>query len=154
MRFSLKFSRATPLGALAVLAGFCLDQAQPLGADIQDPPMIRQGPIRKLSRGLANMTTGFTEVYSSLDQANDDEGSSAMFSYGIVRGLARTLTRFGVGLYEVVTFPFPTTRGSYGPVLRQPIPWVHGGYEEFPPELGFETRFDYCRTQNGSTRMP
>ena len=154
MKPSRKSFPVVRLGALAVAAGFCLDQAQPLGADIQDPPLIRQGPVRKLSRGLANMTTGFTEIYSSLDQVNDSEGNSAMFSYGIVRGITRTLTRFGVGLYEVVTFPFPTTRGSYAPVLRQPIPWVHGGYEEFPPELGYETRFDYCRTQTGSTRMP
>lgn len=149
-----KSSLAIRFSALAVLAGFCLDQAQHLSADIQDPPLVRQGPVRKLSRGVANMTSGMTEIYSALDQVNDSEGNAAMFSYGIIRGITRTLTRFGVGVYEVVTFPFPTNRGSYGPVLKQPTPWVHGGYEEFPPELGFESRFDYCRTQNGSTRIP
>jgi hypothetical protein len=24
-------------------------------------------------------------------------------------------------------------------------PWIHGGYEEFPPELGFQSRFSYIR---------
>ncbi|RFC42726.1 MAG: hypothetical protein DVB28_001751 [Verrucomicrobia bacterium] len=116
--------------------------------------MLRQGPIRKLGRGVANMTSGITEVYDSMDQVNETDGNAAFLSFGLIRGVARTLTRFGVGVYEVVTFPFPTTRGSYDPVLRLPTPWVHGGYEEFPPELGFETRFDYCRIQTGVTRMP
>jgi putative exosortase-associated protein (TIGR04073 family) len=147
-------SLTVSLGALAVVGCIALDQASSLRADIQDPPMLRQGPIRKLGRGVANMTSGPTEIFSSLEQTVDSDGSSAAVSYGLVRGLTRTLARFGVGVYEVVTFPFPTTRGTYAPVLRKPIPWVHGGYEEFPPELGFDSRFDYCRTRTGSTRMP
>lgn len=116
--------------------------------------MLRQDPIRKLGRGIANLTLGVTEVFTSLDGVNTEEGNAASHSYGIVRGIQRTLVRFGVGVYEVVTFPFPTTKGSYDPVLKQPMPWVHGGYEEFPPELGFETRFDYCRVQTSSARLP
>ena len=115
--------------------------------------MVRQGPVRKLGRGLSNMLEPGSEIYSSLSQVNESEGNAAVW-YGLTRGVTRAFTRFGVGLYEVLTFPFPTTRGTYGPVLRKPIPWVHGGYEEFPPELGFETRFDYGRIQNIATRMP
>ncbi len=154
MRPPRKSFSALSVGALVVLSSVLFDQGHALRADIQDPPMIRQGPVRKLGRGFANMAFGATEIYSSLDQVNDTDGNSASMSYGIARGVTRTLTRFGVGLFEVLTFPFPTMRGTYGPVLRKPIPWVHGGYEEFPPELGFETRFDYGRIQNGSTRLP
>ncbi len=154
MRFPRMSSLNVPFGALALLGCFALDQASSLRADIQDPPMLKQGPIRKLGRGLANMTSGSTELFASIEQTTDSDGSSASASYGVVRGLTRTLARFGVGVYEVVTFPFPTTKGTYAPVLRKPIPWVHGGYEEFPPELGFDSRFDYCRTRSGSTRMP
>ncbi len=142
------------LALTVVGVGLVFEATQSLQADIQDPPMLRQGPVRKLGRGIANISSGFTEVYASMDQVIESEGSSAFLTYGLVRGVARTLTRFGVGVFEVVTFPFPTNRSSYDPVLKLPTPWVHGGYEEFPPELGFETRFDYCRTQTGSTRMP
>ena len=152
----MRSSRMSLLIVTLSAVGGCLvlQDIQKLQADIQDPPMQRHGPVRKLGRGIANMTSGLTEVYASMDQVSESDGSSAFASFGVVRGVARTLTRFGVGVYEVVTFPFPTTRGSYEPVLKLPTPWVHGGYEEFPPELGFETRFDYCRIQTGLTRMP
>ena len=153
MRPPRKSSSALCAGALAVLSLAFLEQGQTLRADIQDPPMVRQGPVRKLGRGLSNMFESGSEVITSLDQVNESEGNAAVW-YGLTRGVTRSLTRFGVGIYEVLTFPFPTTRGTYGPVLRKPIPWVHGGYEEFPPELGFETRFDYGRIQSMSTRIP
>ena len=115
--------------------------------------MVQHGPVRKLGRGLANIFYCVTEVYASEELINEQEGNMAR-PYGAVRGIQRTLSRLGAGVYEVLTFPFPTVKGSYEPVLKRPIPWVSGGYEEFPPELGFETRFDYCRVQSSSTRMP
>jgi hypothetical protein len=45
----------------------------------------------------------------------------------------------------MVTFPFPTVKGSYRPPYRSDIPWIKSGYQEFPPELGFETRYNYVR---------
>lgn len=140
---------------LSVFAGcLILEGTHVVRADIQDPPLLRQDPVRKLGRGLANITFGITEVFTSVDDVNTEEGNAASRSYGIVRGIQRTLMRMGAGVYEVVTFPFPTVKGSYDPLLKRPMPWVHGGYEEFPPELGFETRFDYCRVQSPSSRMP
>jgi hypothetical protein len=35
--------------------------------------------------------------------------------------------------------------GSYRPVLPSDIPWIHAGYSEFPPELGNESKYPYCR---------
>ena len=66
-------------------------------------------------------------------------------AYGLVKGFGRFAFRMGIGFYEVVTFPFPTTRGSYRPPYKLNTPWIHGGYEEFPPELGWDSRFDYTR---------
>lgn len=141
--------------ALSVVGlSMVFDGSKSVFADIQDPPMMRYGPLHKLGRGLANITSGVTEVYTSMDQANEDDGNASFITTGLVRGIARTLTRLGAGVFEVVTFPFPVVKGSYEPVLKRPVPWVQGGYEEFPPELGFETRFDYCRIQSSSTRMP
>ena len=55
----------------------------------------------------------------------------------------------GIGLYEIATHPFATHQGSYRPPYKSNIPWIHGGYEEFPPELGFESRYRYTRSYHG-----
>lgn len=114
-------------------------------ADIQSPPGSDYGPTRKLGRGLANIAFGSSELITSWTEVNDSDGNAAMWSYGIVRGTGRTLARLGYGIYEVALFPFPTYKGSYRPPYRSDIPWIHCGYSEFPPELGFETRYNYVR---------
>lgn len=118
-------------------------------ADIQDPPMNDYGPTRKLGRGLANVLFGVTELIQNPNEINEREGNSAAWSYGPVKGVGRFIVRMHFGFYEILTFPFPTTRGSYRTPYRSNVPWIHGGYEEFPPELGFETRWDYSRSYEG-----
>lgn len=115
-------------------------------ADIQDPPINDQGPTRKLSRGLANLAFGIGEIVEQPTLMNEREGNNAAFSYGIVKGVGRFFARVGYGLWDVATFPFPTHRGSYKQPYRNYVPWIHGGYEEFPPELGWETRYHYVRS--------
>jgi putative exosortase-associated protein (TIGR04073 family) len=128
------------LAALALV--LCASMAL---ADIQSPPAAEYGPTRKLGRGLANIAFGSSELLVSWTEVNDQDGNAAMWSYGIVRGTGRTLARLGYGIYEVALFPFPTYKGSYRPPYRSDIPWIHCGYSEFPPELGWETRYDYVR---------
>jgi putative exosortase-associated protein (TIGR04073 family) len=143
-------------GFALVLMTFCLSGAlsnQGL-ADIQDPPMNDQGPIRKLSRGLANLFGGSTEVFVTWEAKNSGQGNSAAAFHGVVDGVWRTLMRMGAGFYEVVTFPVPTMRGSYASPLPSCAPWVNNGYEEFPPELGFESRFPYTRVTGYQSRLP
>ena len=118
-------------------------------ADIQDPPMNDQGPTRKLGRGLSNIIWGSTEIFNSLCEINDREGNSAAASYGVVKGVGRTLLRIHYGVYDVVTFPFPTTWSSYRPPYKSDVPWIHGGLSEFPPELGFQSRYRYVRGNYG-----
>lgn len=115
-------------------------------ADIQAPPASDYGPTRKLGRGLSNIAFGVTEIPFQIESVNYAEGNSAAWSYGLVRGVGRCLARLGYGVYEVALFPFPTTRGTYYPAYRSDIPWINSGYQEFPPELGFDTRFNYSRT--------
>ena len=115
-------------------------------ADIQDPPMNDQGPTRKLGRGLANITFAGVEISKNICEINDREGNAAAGRYGLVKGVGRFFARMGYGVYEVVTFPFPTTQSSYRPPYKSNVPWIHGGYEEFPPELGFESRYRYVRS--------
>lgn len=114
-------------------------------ADIQAPPQSDQGPTRKLGRGLSNLLFAPTEIIDSMSDVNDAEGNSAAFGYGLVRGLGRTFARMGYGFYETFTFFAPTNHGTFKPPYQNNIQWLNSGYSEFPPELGFETKYDYSR---------
>jgi putative exosortase-associated protein (TIGR04073 family) len=117
-------------------------------ADIQDPPMNDHGPTRKLGRAFGNILFGVTEIPSTMTKVNDREGNAAAASYGFVKGVGRMFYRMHKGIYELATFPFPTHKGSYRPPYKSNIPWIHGGFEEFPPELGFETKYNYSRNKS------
>ena len=117
-------------------------------ADIQDPPMHEYNATRKLGRAWGNILYSFSEVGMTMHRVNELEGNSAGATYGVVKGFGRWGVRFGAGIYEFITFPFPMNRRSYRPVLRSNIPWINGGYEEFPPEFGFQTRKRYCTTSD------
>jgi putative exosortase-associated protein (TIGR04073 family) len=125
----------------ALVAGF----ATACCADIQDPPSNDYGPTRKLGRGLSNMVFGWSEIPVTIAKINKDEGNSAAAGYGVVRGVGRGFARFGAGLCEVLLWPIPVYRGTYLPILPSDIPWIHGGYQEFPPELGNESKYPYVR---------
>ena len=113
-------------------------------ADIQAPPISNQGPTRKLGRGLSNVLFAITDWQQSIAEVNDNEGSSSL-GVGFVKGAGRFFTRTGIGLYEIATFPFPLSKGKYTPTLRNDVPWIHSGYSEYPPELGWESRYNYAR---------
>src|SRR5215831_9663980 len=114
-------------------------------ADIQQPPSNIYGPTRKLGRGLSNLVFGIAELPVTIAQVNEREGNSAALAYAVVRGLERSTLRIGSGIFESVTFPFPTSQGTYYPLLPKPIPHIHAGYQEFPPELGNESLYPYVR---------
>ena len=82
-------------------------------------------------------------------KAGTPEGNSAGILYGATKGLGRFVFRMGMGIYEIATHNFATYKGSYRPPYKSNIPWIHGGYEEFPPELGFESRYRYTRNYSG-----
>lgn len=114
-------------------------------ADIQDPPSNDYGPTRKLGRGISNVVFGWSELPVTVMKINETEGNSAAAGYGMVRGVGRSFARFGVGLYEVLLWPFPVHRGTFVPILPDDIRWIHAGYPEFPPELGNESKYPYVR---------
>lgn len=130
----------TPLAAALVLA-FALSSP----ADIQDPPSNDHGPTRKLGRGLSNLVFGIAELPVTISRVNEREGNSAAAGYGVVRGVGRSYMRFHAGLFEIFSFPFPAKRGTYHPILKPHIPYIRAGYEEFPPELGNESKYPYVR---------
>jgi putative exosortase-associated protein (TIGR04073 family) len=94
---------------------------------------------------LSNVVFGIAELPVQIGRVNEREGNSAALSYGVVRGLGRTYMRFHAGLWEMFSFPFPVNQGTYYPILPGHIRHIHGGYEEFPPELGNESKYPYVR---------
>jgi putative exosortase-associated protein (TIGR04073 family) len=117
-------------------------------ADIQDPPGADYGPTRKLGRAISNIFWFSTEIPNTMEDLNEKEGNSSMWGYGIAKGVWRATFRYWAGWGELVTWPWPTYKGSYRPFYKSDIPWINGGYSEYPPELGFETKYDYTRDTN------
>ena len=118
-------------------------------ADIQAPPASKDGVIRKLSRSISNLVYGFSEVPSNYIRVLENEGRTAAASYGILKGVEKTVVRVGYGLYELFTFPAPTYKDGYGsPYYKKDSMDPREGYEEFPPQLGYISEAKYNRTQS------
>lgn len=77
------------------------------------------GPEKKLGRGFNNIgeVVRWGDLRQSREQAGIWRGSAAANGSGLISGFNRSMTRIGVGVYEVVTFPIP----SYDPVLTHYI---------------------------------
>jgi len=129
------------LVAVALLLGLALA----CRADIHDPPSNDYGPTRKLGRGISNLLFGVAELPDSITKVNSVEGNTAAGGYGVVRGVGRSAMRIAAGVFEIATFPIPLVRGTYMPVLESNTHWIHAGYQEFPPELGNESKYPYVR---------
>lgn len=73
----------------------------------------------KMGRGMANGAEIFRggEFRRSVEQTALFEGPDAGYTTGAVRGVDRTLARTGIGLYEMITAPFP----PYDPVCTDYI---------------------------------
>jgi putative exosortase-associated protein (TIGR04073 family) len=78
----------------------------------------------KFGRGMANTAeiVRAGEMRRSMEQTALFDGPDAAYTTGFIHGLNRTLARTGIGVYEVVTAPFPpyhpvfTDRFAPGPV--------------------------------------
>jgi putative exosortase-associated protein (TIGR04073 family) len=69
---------------------------------------------KKLGRGFSNMGefARLGEIRRSVEQTTLFEQPGGHYATGFIRGLNKTFARTGVGIYEVVTCPFP----PYDPV--------------------------------------
>ena len=73
------------------------------------------GPEQKLGRGISNMTefARLGEIRRSMEQTAMWQRPAKGYTTGFLRGFNRSIARTFIGVYEVVTFPFP----SYDPLL-------------------------------------
>jgi len=77
------------------------------------------GPEQKLGRGMNNLyePIRLADMRHSIEQTAVYDSPNSSYSLGVVRGLGKTFARAGIGLYEIVTAPFPNHRDKdYGPV--------------------------------------
>ena len=79
-------------------------------------------PLNKLGRGVANALGGWLEVPWNIGHEYTTQKDRVAGAFtGLVTGLVKGVARTGVGVFEVVTFPFPVPQG-YAPVL-DPLPY-------------------------------
>ncbi len=76
------------------------------------------GPMRKLGRGAANVAYGMWELPIKIVEVRDTDGPVAATTLGVVKGLSAALQRTFVGVYEILTFPFPQPMGTYEPIVN------------------------------------
>jgi putative exosortase-associated protein (TIGR04073 family) len=67
------------------------------------------GPEQKLGRGIGNTfeIVRMGELRRSIEQTAVLDSPNAGYTTGFIRGLDRSVTRTGLGIYEVATFPLP-----------------------------------------------
>lgn len=135
-----------------LLSTILLALAGSVYADIQAPPASEYTSTRKLGRAVSNILYGVAELPNTVIRWNSAEGDYAGFSVGLVEGVSRTFTRMGYGFYELVTFWAPTYKCTYRPPyqgscgrsgLKEYNTW--SGFSEFPEEIGFQSKYNYCR---------
>ena len=66
----------------------------------------------KMGRGLSNTAEVFRggEYRRTIEQTALFESPDQAYTTGALRGIHRTMARTGIGLYEILTFPFPPYR--------------------------------------------
>jgi putative exosortase-associated protein (TIGR04073 family) len=88
---------------------------------------IMEGPIKKLSRGVANILTGPGEMFRLTSMVGRRDGYIAASTVGIAQGLWRTLLREVAGVYEVLTFWGPIPE-DYQPLIMPEFVYAHGDW--------------------------
>ncbi len=89
-------------------------------ADIQNPP--RPGPTRKLASGAAKIVFSSAYIVDSVYDKIENESGTAAASYGMAEGVSKAVVSTSLGVWEVLSFPFPTP--SYRPTSAYP-PFKH-----------------------------
>jgi putative exosortase-associated protein (TIGR04073 family) len=98
------------------------------------------GPEHKLGRGLSNSyeVIRWGDMRRSIEQSAILDSPDTGYTYGAYSGFHKSAVRFGLGLYEVVTFPLP----PYRPLLTDYIPAHPQSPESYKPGLISDPLFD------------
>jgi putative exosortase-associated protein (TIGR04073 family) len=100
-------------------------------------PAGAQTAARKFGRGLAGMAAGVLELPGNTVAETEKQGAAAGVPIGVAKGLGMIVARELVGVYEVVSAPFPIPPG-FRPPLSPEFPW--GYFEGTQPTVGSRRR--------------
>lgn len=116
-------------------------------ADIHEPPKAKYTKNRKMARGFSNILYGWSEIPATMYRRGElhTEQSAGIFFGGLFQGVQRAGARMKFGIYEVVNFQRPLYKDSFRPPMADIDYLPGGGYEEFPPQIGFLTTTGYTR---------
>ena len=98
------------------------------------------GPESKLGRGISNTTeiARFGEMRRTVEQTAVFDSPNQAYTTGAIRGFDRTMARTGIGIYEVLTFPFP----PYHPIATKYLSPEPISPESYKPGLIDDPLFD------------
>ncbi|HEY4416146.1 MAG TPA: exosortase system-associated protein, TIGR04073 family [Verrucomicrobiae bacterium] len=90
-------------------------------------------PEQKLGRGVSNTyeIVRLGDMRRSIEQTAIFDSPSEGYTTGVIRGFDRSMARTGIGLYEIVTFPFP----PYHPVATKYLSVDPTSPESYKPGL-------------------
>ena len=94
-----------------------------------------QTAARKFGRGMAGMTAGVLELPGNTVVETRKHGAAGV-PVGVAKGLGMIVSRELVGVWEVVSAPFPVPAG-YRPPISPEFPW---SYFEQPSHARSERR--------------
>lgn len=83
---------------------------------------------RKAGRGLAGMTCAFLEIPGNIVKETRANGAGPGFALGLTLGLGNMVLRTLVGVFELVSSPFPVP-DDFKPIIEPEYPW---GYFDEP----------------------
>ena len=97
-------------------------------------------PEEKLARGISNVheAVRLGDMRRTIEQTSVIDSPSEGATLGLIRGFDRSVSRVGVGIYEVVTFPFPL----YRPVLTKYLTPEPVYPDSYKPGLLSDTIFE------------
>ncbi|MBK8175707.1 MAG: exosortase system-associated protein, TIGR04073 family [Rhodospirillales bacterium] len=84
-------------------------------------PAEAQTAARKFGRGIAGITCGFMELPGNVVKETNEQGAIGV-PIGLAKGLGMIVARELIGVYELVSAPFPAPSG-YRPILHPEYPW-------------------------------
>ena len=81
------------------------------------------GPHEKAARGITNLASGPVEFLREIATGSQENWYVPGMLLGTVKGLGKFVQRSFIGLYEIVTFPFPLPPEGYGKILEDTEVW-------------------------------
>jgi putative exosortase-associated protein (TIGR04073 family) len=98
------------------------------------------GPERKLSRGIDNTLeiVRWGDMRQGIEQGAVFSSPDVSYTHGTIHGFDQSMKRVGLGLIEVVTFPFP----PYKPILTKYVPASPQYPDSYQPGLMADPLFE------------